>query len=52
MFELTINGKTEKFETVAEMVAWRERMQKPRFKKRNKKKKKKPKISKGLTDKL
>lgn len=51
MFELTINGRTEKFETVAEMVAWRDRIQKPRFKK-HKKNKKKPKISNGLADKI
>ena len=38
-FELTINGKTQTFETAAEMLAWRERMQ-PVVPKRRKKFKK------------
>lgn len=38
MFELTINGRTEQFETAAEMAEWRERMRSVVPKKKKKRK--------------
>lgn len=51
MFEITINGRTESFESSEEMEKFRQRMQTPRSLS-NKKTKKKPKVSHGLFSRL
>jgi len=51
-FELTINGRTKRFDSAAEMAEWMERTKsvKPRPYKRRKKKGKK--TQKGLSDRI
>lgn len=51
MFEITINGRTEKFESSEEMEKFRQRMQ-SRYGFRKSKKQKNPKVSHGLFSRL